>query len=96
MDAVSILRSEYPGDKAWDIYLTYFAKDWDTDDNCEYINVCTDKQIAAILTVRFGENATTWFCSPCRALDGRTPKDILENEPLGNRVLKTLLMRMPA
>jgi hypothetical protein len=96
MDAISILKNEYPGDEAWVNYLSVFADNLDAqDDKSQYLAVIPDKQLAAILAVKMGKNATIWFSSPCPALEKRTPKDVFENEPMGGRVLRTLLMRMP-
>lgn len=96
MNAIEILKIEYPGDEAWENYLSVFVDSWGAHDER---NLClpaiSDKKFAAILAVKLGENATSWFSSPCSALEGRTPKDVFENEPMGGRVLRALLMRMP-
>lgn len=96
MNSIEILKIEYPGDKAWESYLSAFA-DRLIDDGewIKHLPAIPDKQFAAILAVKLGGDTTRWFSSPCPALEGRTPKDVFENESMGGRVLRTLLMRMP-
>ncbi|MFN7206469.1 MAG: hypothetical protein ACK5VG_02450 [Burkholderiales bacterium] len=96
MNAISILKDEYPGDKAWTNYVSIFIEDKDIQNNENLsLNFIPDKELATILVVKMGAKAINWFHSPCPALEGRTPKDIFENEPMGCKVLRTLLMRMP-
>lgn len=96
MNAISVLKNEYPGDDSWFNYVSVFSKNWNNYlHESQDLSLLADKQLAAIISTKMGKNANIWFFSPCPALESRTPKEVLENEPSGNLILRTLLMRMP-
>jgi hypothetical protein len=96
MSRLDILRQEYPGDEAWEHFFDVFRRAWlERPDQAEFLSAIGDEQIAIVLAVSMGDRAIKWSSNPIGALDGRSPADVLANEPAGSRIVRTLLMRMP-
>lgn len=96
MNAIDVLRDEYPGDLAWKRFVEVFRPAWesfkDRDDCAQEIG---DEEIAIVLTASMGGHAMTWFRRPCGPLGSRSPSDVLLSENRGKNIVRTLLMRMP-
>ena len=96
MDAVQVLKDEYPGDAAWERFASTFRLCWERRaDKGFYLEQLKDEEIAQVLSQEMGSRAISWFSSEIKALGGRTPEDVLLNEKSGLAVIRTLLMRMP-
>jgi hypothetical protein len=96
MNAITVLCDEYPGDSAWGRFVDIYRPTWHLcKDKGLYISKIGDEEIAIVLSASMGEHAISWFDKACGALDKRAPSDVMSNEILGSRILRTLLMRMP-
>jgi hypothetical protein len=96
MSAIAVLKNEYPGDKAWQEFVSFFRTDWEMRPDKEiYLSTIRDHELASVLSSSMGIAAVNWYLQPVQALDNRAPNEVMENEVLGLRVLRTLLMRMP-
>ena len=96
MNAIDVLRNEYPGDVAWDLFVEVFRPNWHLWPEKElYQTKLGNEEFAAVLTASLGTNSCDWFEKPCGALDKKSPSDVLRNELNGVNVIRTLLMRMP-
>lgn len=95
MSAIAVLRDEYPGDAAWQRFVSVFRAEWAERTNRPYFMATIgDEDVAIVLAASLGERAIAWFKTPIGALDKRTPAEV-QKLPAGNRILRTLLMRMP-
>jgi len=96
MNVIDVLRSEYPGDAAWQRFVDVFRPSWKNwQDKSLYSKELGDEEIAIVLTASMGDRSTDWFNQPCKALGGRVPSEVLLTEQLGAQIVRTLLMRMP-
>ena len=92
---IEVLYEEYSGDATW----TRFAEA--IQSSPRELNpaafpqpVGCMKETATVIRAIFGNHAWTWFNSPIPALKGETPVQVLARHQGGDRVLRTLLMRM--
>jgi hypothetical protein len=96
MNVIDVLRTEYPGDEAWQRFVEVFRPAWEGwQEKSLYSKELGDEEIAMVLTTSMGYRSQDWFNQSCKALGGRVPSDVLLNEPLGKQIVRTLLMRMP-
>lgn len=96
MSTIDVLRTEYPGDAAWKVFVDAFRPAWKTySDKQSAVTTLGDQEIAIVLSSSFGAKAIDWFSNPCKPLGGRTPSDVFTNERHGDKIIRTLLMRMP-
>jgi len=96
MNAVDTLKIEYPGNDAWEKFVSVFRPAWTQwQDKEKYLRIMHDEELAIVLTATIGARCTTWFVSACGALDKRSPEEVLIYEGDGINVIRTLLMRMP-
>ncbi len=90
---LSILLNEYPGDEAWNTYVSCFpAIDLDLAKQ-----VAIGEDFARALYWKKGDDLDRvkhWLNKPVTALDGNTVHEILKLEK-GNKILRTAIMRMP-
>jgi hypothetical protein len=96
MNVIDVLRNEYPGDDAWRAFVDVFRSPWaDWQEKNLYSKELGDEEIAMVLATSMGARSKDWFNQPCKALGGRVPSDVFENEPLGKIIIRNLVMRMP-
>jgi hypothetical protein len=96
MDAIEVLAKEYPGDAAWQRFVDVFRADWAKRvDKDKYIAALGDEELAIVLAASLGDQSISWLKTPIAALNQRSPAAVLREEPLGKKILRTLLMRMP-
>ena len=96
MSTIDVLRDEYPGDDAWQKFVSVFRPDWERLTDKElYRSKFGDDEIAIVLAVTMGSRADEWFNKPIGALGKRAPFDVMKNEPSGTKIMRSLLMRMP-
>jgi hypothetical protein len=96
VNAIETLCDEYPGDEAWQKFLTTFRLAWHHwQDKQIYTASLGDAEIAAVLTAAMGQESIVWFTRACGALDGKSPNEVLDHEANGLRIIRSLLMRMP-
>lgn len=96
MNTIDVLREEYPGDDAWQRFVDVFRPAWkDWLEKSLYLTDLGDDEIAVVLTATMGYRSKDWFNQPCKALEGRAPSDVLQNELFGKQIVRHLLMRMP-
>ncbi|QGZ42382.1 hypothetical protein IP92_04117 [Pseudoduganella flava] len=96
MDAIKVLRNEYPGVQAWRRFAEVFLPDWEQWPEKQLAQSrLVDAEIAAVLTSYMGTGAYAWFEKPIGALDMRSARDVLNNETDGLDIIRSLLMRMP-
>lgn len=90
---LDVLLREYPGDAAWKKYADCIQPDPTT---CKKIASIPD-DITRVLIHHCGsvENAKSWMVTPCKALSLEIPSSVLTNHPMGKKILKSVLMRMP-
>jgi uncharacterized protein (DUF2384 family) len=79
--SVDLLIVEYPGDDAWDRFVTA------TD--------AADDEIDSVARVMLGTDAQQWLQTPLGALDGRSPSDVSVAEAQGRTAIRSLMMRLP-
>ncbi len=88
-----VLLNEYPGDDAWDQFVSTFPEIY-----IDFIDqIPIDADILKVLYWKKGNNADrvlNWLGKPIPALDGNTVFDILKMQE-GKTVLRTAIMRMP-
>ena len=92
-DLLTALFEEYPGDEAWEKFVTCFPEV--NADFCKRVAVTND--IVRVLYWKKGDNLNRveeWVDSKIPALDGRSPRDILSLDR-GETILRTAIMRMP-
>jgi hypothetical protein len=93
---LAIMRDEYPGDDAWKRFVDFFRSAWlARADRDSLSSTIGDEEFAIVLSVSMGERAVAWFQTPVPAFDGRSASDILRHEPSGQKIIRTVLMRMP-
>lgn len=93
---LSIMRDEYPGDEAWERFVEFFRKGWLTcSDRDSLSSAIGDEEFAIVLYASMGERALAWFNTPIPALDGRSASDIMNRKLSGQKIIRTVLMRMP-
>jgi len=90
---LSILYSEYPGDDAWNEYISCFP---DIDAKlAEQMPI--EAEFAKALYWNKGEDLArvkSWLKKPVPALDGKTFYEVLKLKE-GRTILRTAIMRMP-
>jgi len=70
MNAIDILRNEYPGDDVWQEFVNLFLPEWELlPDKNLYLSMVNDRGIAMFLAIHMGQNSFDWLSSPCNALD---------------------------
>jgi len=88
-----ILLNEYPGDDAWEQFVSTFPEVY-----IDYIDQNSiDVDILKVLYWKKGNNAErvlSWLGKPIPALDGNTVFDIMKMQE-GRTILRTAIMRMP-
>lgn len=95
MGSIRIMREEYPGDAAWNRFVAVFRSSWEICTDKEfYLCNFKDEELALVLAGDMGSQSIEWFSTPIRALENRSPADVLENEMSGLQILRSLLMRM--
>lgn len=94
-DSLKYLVNEFPGDDSWKDYFVLFANEQDiiASEMRDEHNIPED--IFAVLLSRFGSHAFEWYDSPIKGLQGRSPREIVESMPNGDKALRTFIMRMP-
>ena len=96
MTTITVLRDEYPGDVAWHRFVDFHRPKWQNrKDKHIYISALGGEDFAIVLATTMGQLSLKWFDENIGALDGRSASDVLQNEPAGRTIIKTLLMRMP-
>lgn len=96
MDAIEVLRDEYPGEQAWRRFVEVFLPEWERWPDKQLAQArLVDEEIAAVLTSYLGPSAYAWFEKPIGALAMRSPLDVLNNDADGLAIIRSLLMRMP-
>lgn len=96
MNDLQILRDEYPGDAAWRYFVSVFKDDWDTvNDKSRYIRAFDNEDLAIVLSIKMGDRSLLWFDQANMALENQSPRTVLKNQIMGDRILRTLLMRIP-
>lgn len=96
MNQRNILSDEYPGDAAWRRFVTAFCGAFEVrQDQSACLAGISDQEIAVVLAARMGAQGINWMQDPCRALDDKTPREVLESGESGKKAVRTLLMRMP-
>lgn len=96
MSSLHILESEYPGDAAWQQFVSSYRPAWGhLIEKAALLDALQDEDIAIVLAGYMGKSALRWYGSPCPALDGKTPAEVRKNECSGLQVIRSLLMRMP-
>ncbi|WP_371876389.1 antitoxin Xre/MbcA/ParS toxin-binding domain-containing protein [Pseudoduganella chitinolytica] len=96
MTNTEFLRDEYPGDLAWQSFLEAFDSEWSRWPEKElYQSRLFNSEFAAVLTSIFGIHSVDWLIQPCAALGNRSPIDVLENESDGDKIIRSLIMRIP-
>jgi hypothetical protein len=97
IDAHETLRREYPGDEAWASFVAAFKPA-----SAEYRRaqasalIPADVEMAETLIAILGHDpALDWIDRPIDTLDGRSPADVMANDPDGIRIVRHVLMRLP-
>lgn len=90
---LSILVEEYPGNLAWNNFVSSFP-DLDAD---LLTKIPIENDCAKVIYWKKGnklDEVKKWLAKPIPALDGKTPLEILSLEH-GKTILRTAIMRMP-
>jgi hypothetical protein len=97
MSSLTSLLIGYPGEPAWQRLVDVFRPAWSGrgDHEALLVAVDDDESIAIVLDASFGNRSLAWFEQPVKALEGHTPKQILNDYAGGKIILKSLLMRLP-
>ena len=93
---IEILNQEYPGDVAWGRFASVIQSSprQASAPSLPRLLGCAE-ETANVIRALFGDHALTWLNSPIPALEGETPAQVLARHQKGDRILRTLLMRMP-
>ena len=94
MASLDALQNEYPGDDAWTRFAASLRPFSDTLITARLVPMVGDEQLASVLSAQVGDGVR-WLSAALPALDGKTPALVLHEHPLGLKILKTLMMRMP-
>ena len=96
MNAIPVLRDEYAGDAAFRNHVDLLRPGWQRrSDKAQFIAALGDVEIAIVLAARMGHHAFAWFHEKIPASDQRSAAEVLQNEPEGRRIIRSLLLRMP-
>jgi len=89
------LERYYRGDEAWHCFARLFVEEeQDLDARKQVQEIVQDEELAAVIVGLVRHRPLKWLEGEVPALDGRSPRECLEDEA-GRRRLKTMLMRMP-
>ncbi|WP_156420671.1 MULTISPECIES: antitoxin Xre/MbcA/ParS toxin-binding domain-containing protein [unclassified Sphingopyxis] len=75
-----VLVAEYPGDGAW----SQFA---------QAVGAADDK-IPSVTYAVLGDRSLSWLEAPVPALDGKSPREVLNERPNGELIIRSLVMRI--
>jgi hypothetical protein len=78
---VSVLLAEYPGDLAWRRFASAYGS--------------TSDEIHSVAAAVLGARSAIWFKTGIPALGGLSPSEVLNDNPDGESILRTVIMRMP-
>ena len=93
---LTILDAEYPGDPKWENFVSAILSMPGPTVRCVVRPFAScDEKMALVLSAIMGDHASSWMNSPCRALEMRTPLDVLQNDLAALKIVRHLLMRMP-
>src|SRR5471030_1592676 len=86
----------YPGDQAWQDYVSAFEKDWNERNDKElFLSFFKDRELAVVISYHFDsrENAFEWFeSSDIPALKGLgSPKDLVLSGSAGMNCVRSVL-----
>ena len=96
MDLDSHLDGCYPGDRAWEDYVSAFQNDWLKLKNKHFfLDVTGDEGFAIVLSYILENNIVRWFEKSIPALGGHSPREVLNKCDNGKNVLRALIMKMP-
>ncbi len=96
MNALDVLVSEYPGDAAWRHFVEVFQPAWAVRPGKDkFLAAIGNTEMAVVLAAILDDQAVPWFDRTIGALDGRSPREVLRNDPNGETALRTLVMRLP-
>jgi len=89
------LERYYRGDEAWQRFARLFLEqEQDIEARKQVQEIVQDVELAAVIVGLVRHRPLQWLEGEVPALDGRSPRECLEDEA-GRRRLKTMLMRMP-
>lgn len=93
---LAILEREYPGEAAWENFASAIRSMQNSNGRrvVHPLESC-DEQMALVMNAIMGDHASSWMTSPCKALEMRTPLEVLQTERAGVQIVRHLLMRMP-
>lgn len=93
---IADLENEYPGDAAWEEFVSAIRSLERPDHKSDVLSFAfCDEEMAFVLNVLVGEQASAWMTTPCSALEMRTPIAVSQSGLSGSRIIRSLLMRMP-
>lgn len=96
MNPRNLLSEEYPGDAAWRNFVaTFRAEEHVPQDYSAFLAEISDEEVGLVLAALMGAQCLDWLRRPCRALDDKTPDEVIKSGAPGMRAVRTLLMRMP-
>jgi len=88
IDARETLRREYPGDEAWAGFVAAFRPEA-TDHR--YAQASAPIPAETLVAILGYDAALDWV----DALDGRSPAEVIADDPDGIRIVRHVLMRLP-
>ena len=95
LNAIGVLRDEFPGNVAWRRFVDLHRPQWQDRANKDfYLSAFGDEDFANVLTGTMEQLSLKWFEEKIATLDQRSALDVLQNEPAGRAIIRTLLMRM--
>jgi uncharacterized protein (DUF2384 family) len=90
------MAEEYPGDAAWRNFVSTFRGERQLQqDYSALLAEIPDEEVGIVLAALMGARCLDWMRRPCRALDDKTPEEVIKSGESGRRTVRTLLMRMP-
>jgi hypothetical protein len=92
IDARETLRREYPGDEAWAGFVAAFRPEATDHRHAQASAPIPAETLVAILGY---DAALDWVDRPIDALDGRSPAEVIADDPDGIRIVRHVLMRLP-
>ena len=96
MNPRNLLCQEYPGDAAWRNFVaTFRGKEHVPQDYSAFLAEISDEEVVIVLAALMGAQCLDWLRRPCRALDDKTPEEVIKSGASGMKAVRTLLMRMP-
>jgi hypothetical protein len=88
---IEVLVAEYPGDRAWLRFAATFAPSHGSQGTLPGV----EPTLAKVLLAELGAQAASWVAQPLRALEGRSPAEVLAEHPQGLMAVRSVVMRMP-